>query len=449
MNIIKWRPATRFSLMLLAFNQVYASPDYESQVQKSQIQENPIQENKFSASLSAGSLMTDNSKKTLLDPVEERQDIYGLGLLADYSNWLVDTNIDYQLHAQQYSEQSQADEEYADGSSNVVFGKEADPLALELEHSRRMLLQSPESVTLLENLQEREMFSAQPIIRKRLSGADRIFLQGQAAKVRFIGADNSQDSTRNGATLGWAHAISKTSAMMFSSQQMDVSFEQQPDADYRMVNTALSYQVQLRKLNYSVQAGYNEISPEIGEKQGAPSYSLNLGYASGYHIFSASADRQITDSSFGNGNLNNDNQIPGSDGLSQNLGKIDRRNIALDFSTDAICMRCTFSLGASVVDDDYLERDEQARNTYMRSTFSYSLSSAATLTVRADQSKYDQDIAQENRKYTTDYLALEYAYRFNNGFDIRLFSRKEERDGEGSMNNYTESIYGAGLEYVF
>jgi hypothetical protein len=439
MNIIKLLPATRLSLMLLVFNQVHANQLYET----------PVKENQFSASISAGSLMTDNAEKTLLEPIEERQDIYGLGLVADYSNWLVDADVDYQLHAQKFSEQSQADEEYADGSSVLVFGKEADPLALELEHSRRMLLRSPEEVTLLENQQEREMISARPIIRKRLSGADRIFLQGQASKVRFIEADGSQDSKRNGATFGWAHVTSKTSAMMLSSQQMDVSFDQQPDADYRMVNTALSYQVQLRKLDYSVQVGYNEISPETGEKQSAPSYNFSLGYASGYHLFTASADRQITDSSFGNGNLGNENPIPGSDGLSQNLGKIDRRNMALDFSTDAICDRCTFSVGASLVDDEYLERDEQARNNYLRSAFVYSLSSAAKLTLRVDQSKYDQGVNQVNREYTTDYLSLEYAYRFNNGFDIRLFSRKEERDGEGEVNNYQENIYGAILEYEF
>ncbi|MDZ4264055.1 MAG: hypothetical protein U1B30_17220, partial [Pseudomonadota bacterium] len=319
-----------------------------------------MDESQFNASISASSLMSDNSKKTALDPIEERQDLYQLGLMANYSHWLVDADIDYQLHAQKFSKQSQADEEYAEGSSVLTFGKEADSLGLELEHSRRMLLQSPEEVALLENQQEREMISARPTIRKRLSAADRVFLQGQATKVRFIGEDETQDSIRNGASLGWGHAISKTSAMMLSSQYMDVSFDQQPDAGYQIVNTALSYQVQLRKLDYSLQAGYNEISPEVGEKQGAPSYQISLGYLSGYHTFRASTDRQITDTSFGNGNLDSGNQIPGSDGLSQNLGKIDRRNLGLDFSTDVICARCTLSLGVSVVDDDYLERDEQA-----------------------------------------------------------------------------------------
>lgn len=435
MNIIKLLPATRLSLMLLAFNQVHANPVQE--------------ERQFNASISATSLMSDNSKKTVLEPIEERQDIYQLGLMATYSNWLVDADVDYDLYAQKFSKQSQADEEYAEGSSLLVFGKETDSLGLELEHSRRMLLQSPEEVTLLENQQEREMISARPTIRKRLSAADRIFLQGQAAKVRFIGEDDSQDSKRNGATLGWGHAISKTSAMIFSSQYMDVSFDQQPDADYQMVNSALSYQVQLRKLDYSVQVGYNEISPELGDKQGAPSYNISLGYVSGYHVFRASADRQITDTSFGNGNLDSGNQIPGADGLSQNLGKIDRRNLGVEFSTDVICSRCTFSLGASVVDDDYLERDEQGRNTYIRSAFVYSLSSAAKLTLRVDKSKNDEESNQVNDRYDTDYLSLEYTYRFINGLDIRMFSRKEERDGDGPVNNYKENIYGAGLEYLF
>lgn len=437
MNIIKLLPATRLSLMLLAFNQVHA--------------------NEFDAYISVSSQMTDNSKKTLLEPIEERQDIYQLGVSADYSNWLVDADVDYQLFAQQYSKQSQTDDEYASGSSSLTFGKEADPLGLELTHSRRMLLQSPDDVGLLENQQEREMISALPIIRKRFSDADQVFLQGEAARVRFLGDDDSQDSERNGATIGWAHAISKTSAMMFSSQQMDVSFDQQPSSDYRLVNTALSYQVQLRKLNYSVQVGYNEISPETGEKESAPSYSLGLGYESGYYLFGASIDQQITDSSFGSGNLGGENPFPVNDGLSQDLGRLDRRNAALDFRTDGICARCVFSIGASVVDDDYLDRDEQSRTTYLRSAFTYALSSAASLTLRADQSKYDQDTAQINNQYTTDYLSLEYIYRFTNGLDIRLFARNEQRDGdenengngEGATGQYKENIIGAGLKYLF
>lgn len=429
MNIIKLFPVTRLSLMLLAFNQVHA--------------------NEFNAFVSASSQISDNSKKTSLEPVEERQDIYQLGLNANYANWLVDADVDYQLYAQQFSKQSQADDEYATGSSNLIFGKESDPLGLELAHSRHMLLRSPEEVGLLENQQEREITSAQPIIRKRISGADRIFLQGQTTSVRFLGEDNNQDSTRNGATLGWAHAISKTSGMMLTSHYIDVNFDQQPSSDYRLVNTAFAYKVQLRKLNYSVQVGHNEISPKTGDKESAPSYNLGIGYVAGYHFFSAFIERQITDSSFGNGNLNSNNQLPVSDGLSQDLGKIDRRNAALDFRTDSICARCVFSVGISLTDDDYLERNEQSRTTYIRSAFNYSLSKASSLSLRADQSTVDRDIEQINNQYTTDFISLEYLYRFTNGFDLRLFARNEQRNGEGSMGKYEENIMGAGLKYLF
>lgn len=93
-----------------------------------------VSANQIGGSLSATSMFSDNTLKQSQAPIEERQDFYQLGVLADYSNWLVDADINYQFVEQQYAEHSQEDESYANGSSNVVFGKDDDPLALELSH---------------------------------------------------------------------------------------------------------------------------------------------------------------------------------------------------------------------------------------------------------------------------------------------------------------------------
>ncbi|MFB2351325.1 hypothetical protein, partial [Priestia megaterium] len=85
--------------------------------------------------------------------------------------------------SRQYAEQSQTDDRYAEGNSNVVFGKEEDPLALELNHSRRILLITPDAVTLAENEQEREMISVLPEIRARIFKADRLFLSGEFMQI--------------------------------------------------------------------------------------------------------------------------------------------------------------------------------------------------------------------------------------------------------------------------
>jgi hypothetical protein len=69
--------------------------------------------------------------------------------------------------------------------------------------------------------------------------------------------------------------------------------------------------------------------------------------------------------------------------------------------------------------------------------------------LRWEQSEYDQESAQLNSQYTTEYLSLEYVYRFARGLDVRLFTRNEQRSSEGSMNKYDENITGAGVKYLF
>ena len=155
-----------FPELILCFLLVVTVPTYATQ----------LDANQFTISISGSSLLSDNSKKTTVDTIDERQDIFQLGAKGNYANSLLAGVINYQLYAQKFAEHSQVDKEYADGSSSLVFGKENDSLGLALNHSRRMLLQSQEEISLLGNQQEREMISAVPIVRKKLSTVDELFL---------------------------------------------------------------------------------------------------------------------------------------------------------------------------------------------------------------------------------------------------------------------------------
>lgn len=402
----------------------------------------------FGGVLSVDSIMSDNTTKTALEPIEERQDVYRAGLTLDYTNWLIDASADYQFYARKYAENSQTDEEYIDGSASLVFGKEQDPLGLELNHSRRMLLQTPDAIGLVENMNEREIISAAPIVRARIFDADTLFLRGEISQVNYL-EDDTQDSKRGGASLGWTHPLSATDALQLSAQQINVEFDQQPESDYKLTNAMLSYAVQLRKLNYRLEVGYNETSPEVGEKEGAPAYKAEFAYGSGYNNVNVAFSQQLTDSSFGDGNAFDPSDIPDGDGRTQGLELIDRKKADVSWSTDAICARCSFSIGTSLEDDNYLGSDESSRNLYTHSSFAYSLSKAARVEFRADRSKYNFEESETMEDYLIDYLSLNYSYIFLNGIDIQLFVRKEDRDSDTEEQSYTENVYGAGLGYFF
>ncbi|MBU0801740.1 MAG: hypothetical protein KKA05_12160 [Alphaproteobacteria bacterium] len=409
-----------------------------------------VQANEIKTTLSASSIFSDNSLKTPDEPIDERQDLYEVGVSAGYSNWLVEANADYEWVSHKYSEQSQVDDNYAEGSSSLLFGKQEDPLALELNHSRKILLTSPDAVALTQNQQEREVISARPEARARIFAADRLFIGGEFTRVNFPEND-LQNSRRDGIALGWLHPLSPASFLRLNSQQQKISFEQFAESDYTYSGVMLVYGVELRKLTYGLEVGYNESEPENGESKGAPSYRVSASYLSGFNQLDFSASRSLTDTSFGNGNEAGGSGFPTSDGSSQVVSRMDRSSADLNWQTQIVCVRCQFSTGVSAVKDDYLEKDEASLSINTRVRFSYSFSLAANLSIGFARANVDFDNQSIARDYKLNAISIEYAYNFSNGLSARLAARNEDRtaDGENGNGTYEENIYSIGLGYNF
>lgn len=411
---------------------------------------NSVYANQISGSVRATSLVSDNTLKQYVDPIEERQNLYQASLMADYSNWLVDVDANYNGTSHEYTENSQEDERYVNGSSSIVFGKKEDPLALTVSHSQRMLLITPDAVGLTANQQEREIISVFPEIRKRIFDADRISLSGQFERVRFS-KNSFQDSERNGAALNWVHPLNSVTLLQVILQQQSIEFENFPIADYDLSSSMLAYGVELRKLQYRIELGYNQSGPKIGEKKSAPAYKISAIYESGYNKFDLSSSRMLTDSSFGNGNLDGNFPLPGSDGMSSSIESVDRSDVAFSWSTTGVCTRCVVSASVSATQDEYLEKDEKSQRFFTQLNFAYSFSDAAKLVLSGGRSNEDFKNQLIARGYSIDYVSLTYTYQFSNGINVHLLGRNEDRQGEDGVidGTYEENIYSVGLGYSF
>lgn len=409
-----------------------------------------VNANGIGGSISAASLFSDNTLKRAQAPMDERQDVYRLSLAADYSSWLIDADINYQLVSQKYAENSQADEEYADGASNLVFGKAEDPVALQLTHSRRMLLSTPDAVDLVGNQEARDILAARPEVRIKISGTDKLLLNGEVQRVDFPDNDQ-QNSKRNGVSLAWLHSFSPISSLQLSANQQDVTFDNYVNADYSIRSSMLTYGVELRKLKYSLAFGYNENEPELGDSKSAPTYRASVVYTSGYNQIDFSASRLLTDTSYGNGNIPNTVDLPDSDGLSLELDRIDRRRAEFNWRTGVICSRCVLSTGVSAVEDTYLEKDEQSLSIYTRAGFTYAFSTAANMSLSVARSDVDFENQISAQDYQLEYASLDYGYYFSNGLNMHIAGRREVRDSNGlnGAGDYTENIYSISLAYGF
>lgn len=405
-------------------------------------------ENTLSGNIYALIGESDNAFKSDTDKVDERQDEYGVNLAGTYANSLVDSNLSYQAKDERFREGSQGDRSSVEGNSSLLIGKEYHPLDLLLSHSRTSLLKEPGRIALTDNQDSREIFSVAPSFRGRLTSADTLRLTASFTDIKFLETDQL-DSSRQGASLAWIHRNSPIQQMQIVIHATDVEFDKFEESNYAYRKAMLSYSAVLRKLNYSIEFGYNQSDPEFGETSTSPSYSVALGYNTGLQEIELTSSQMITDSSFGSGNQSSVNELPGSDGSTGNASRLERRDSQVRWTTSGICTRCTLSLAIFVQDDDYLTEDNRLRQLGGNATFRYIFSDAANLAIGYSSSERESEGSDAERNYDLKVLTAEYSYNFINGLGFRLRVSDEKRSSDISMDEYSERFIGAGVNYRF
>ena len=405
--------------------------------------------NPFYGSVSAMSGVSYNGLKTAEDTISERQDQYGLSVGGDWSNSLLAFNMGYDATKQTYSEDTQEGKSFLNGNSSLMIGKDTQPANLFLQHSRTTLLSAPDSINLTQNQDEKDVFSAKPTLRQRLSSVDNVLLNGEYTRINYIEND-IKDSTREGGSLVLDHKFSLLDNIQLSAQQTAIDFKRSPDASYTYRSAALTYNAKLRKLSYSIKTGSNQTSPDVGKEYSSPSYGLDIRFDSGGQVLSFNANRELTDTSAGGGNVLPESDLPTSDGgTGVNLDQIERTTYGAACSTFLICQNCSFSIGVTQTKDDYLNMDESAKEQSWNTSFSYALSRAAKISLQFAGGDHTYTETTLGSDYKIQTARVEYAYQVNKDFGVNCVLRKEKRDGDSAAQIYTESYAGAGVNYKF
>lgn len=404
--------------------------------------------NPFFGSMSALSGVSDNGLKTEEDTISERQDEYTLSLGSKWNNSLLDFNMGYAASTQTFSEDSQEKRTSLNGDSSLMIGKTEQPLNLFFSHSRTTLLNTPDSVNLTQNQDDKDVFTAKPTLRQRISSVDTLLLNGEYTRIDYREND-LKDSTREGGSLVLQHRFSPLDDLQLSAQHSAIEFKRSPQANYDYSAAALIYSTKLRQLSYSARAGVNKASPEVGEDTSNPSYGLNVAFNSGAQVFSLSGNRELTDTSAGSSNMLPEKDLPTSDGGGVGIDQIERTAYAFNWSALALCNGCTFILGASKTKDNYINKGAFGEEQGWNLGGSYALTNAAKVSLQlagGDHTYSHISIGSDYKIYTA---RLGYSYQINRDLGVNITLRQEKRDGDAAAQTYTESFAGAGLNYNF
>lgn len=401
----------------------------------------------FGGSVSVSSGESDNAYKSDTIYVSERQDTYRLRLDGEYANQFLSATAEYSGEDKRFAKESQEDKTFIDGSSSLLLGAATDPVDLQLKHSRRTLLSAPDDLNISSNQDDREMLSAIPRFKKKISAADFVTIAADYTKIDFT-KNELNNSERVTGSLSWLRDISKVSSLSLQAEQTDVSFEEFDFADYRYTNYFLMYAVNLRQLSYSLAAGYNQSERDFGESYSSPTYTANVGYRTAFHTFQLTSNRVITDTSLGGRNLPSVNLNPTNDGAF-NVDQIERTSMELSWVTQVVCLKCTLGLSLHTNNDKYLVLQDEAQQKGGSVNLTYAMTKSANLSYRYStvEQEFDGTLFGRDYQYTTQ--MLEFDVRVSRDIQLRVFFEREDRDSESSYRVYKEDFVGAAISYAF
>lgn len=399
----------------------------------------------FGASIGVGTQQSDNARKSEQNPIEERQDDFTASMNASWrGNWS-SIEADYHYLYKNYSKDSQVDRNTLEGSAELQMGFEDDPVSLAIRHSNQAQYNTPEDVEISDNLDEKQILGAEPILRLFPSTVDTLAVTGSYEDVSYRYND-IRDSERAGASAFWSRRLSRTDYMQLTAGTIDVEYPNSPNSNYKKDYAHITYGAQLRTLSYSVLAGVNRASfADNSEDQQSPTYRGTLNYISALHQLSLSASQEFTDSSYGSGG--NSGLVPGDPSDGVGVDQIERRVFGLDWRTSALCKLCEGKLFVQLRDDNYRRLDEDSVERAAGLTFSYRISEASTAsgtyTLRREDfdSESKSDLDREN-------LGLSLTYKFSSDLSTSLFYTFESRQYVDDGSSYDENVVGISMNYT-
>lgn len=404
--------------------------------------------NDVNVDLRADVRFSDNALRQEVNPIDERQDLYEAGVQANYTDEWVLLNTQYSVTEHTFAEKTQKDRGFLEGETSLHLGSPYQPYSLNLTHSRRSLYNSPDTVELVSNRDEREIVSAGPMAKWKINDVDRVILSASYSDVSYR-LDETKDSTIKSATLAWEMGLSKADTLTFSAHHNEINFGSAPDSDYKRESLTGSYAVKLRDFDYAITIGGNRVITETGEGEIArPSFDVLASYASGYDTFKFIASRKITDTSMGNGN-----QVGVGAGANAAGGEgidiIDYSNAELSWVTSAACERCRINLSAFAIKQDYQMTPQSHTEKGVGAGFNYHFSKALVGDMQVSRSKRVFDPGSNHRDYEMTRFSVELGYHFQNDLEVKLYREQHKRDADLFTDTYNEHITGLSLSYVF
>ncbi len=362
------------------------------------------------------------------DEIRETQTEYGVSLVSLWTSELSEINVDYEYSKTSFSQDSEQEGTFRDGSSSFVLGNETSFYQLSLDHSIRRVLREPNAVvSVLDNSEERQITSVMPLLRARFDAANSLAIAYSFSDVNF--EDSKENSSeRKAVQLQYLRDISPIADFLAVMSQARIDYDLSNSADYEMSSVAFELAVNHRIFSYSIQAGLSRIKPKEGEPETSSTFGLTLNSEIVGNRFELFVERSVSDTSTGSGNDGFFSTQASFDGSSEGQDQLLRTEFGLSWDYDHLCGRCGLmaSIGKETSEYFHLSENDSSETFFdFRLNYRFSSRLKASTSIR----KTKTDIPNPVRPSSSDnqLSGLEFAYQLSRNFEIKLMHEREKR----------------------
>lgn len=418
------------------------------------ISSNGYSSDTFQVGIDAESRYTNNARKSSEDEVNERQDKLSVNILADYENSYSLVDLDYTATNNNFSQDSQESRDELVGEGRLILGKPTDRFGLMVSHSQNSILKSSNSVDLLENSDERQIFTAIPSAKLRLSRVDKLTLSADYSDIQYK-EKSGIDSKRQGGSIEWLHTLSNVDHASIETRVIDVKFKDRPINDYTFKSATVAYAAKLSLLDYRIEAGYNQmvrkepdgLGLELREEDyDSPLFSFDANYYWLAHQINVNAQQKLTDTSIGNNNDSLDNITDNSNKI---FDRYELREASFSWSNSRLCEVCMAGVSVSAQSEDYELLPEDKVILTGNVFLSYKISPSSILNVNLSNEYNDYAKQARFEDYEIWRALFSYTYSAALGLDLTVFAQLEDRRSDGGLSNYDEEAFGARIGYKY
>lgn len=309
----------------------------------------------FDASVGIDLEYVQNANRSILseDEIDELQTHTELAVSGAYYGDLISrAQIDYDIYDDQFAQDSQESESGINGEASVFIGRNLDFYEFGLTHSSQRQFIDPEGADITDNLTDRNIFTALAALKSRTDKVNYARLEFTTTKVTF---DDSEinDSTRDSLDLNLTRKLNTLTNVGVTFSISEIDYDINDISDYDLQRVSVFFSRNLRRIDYSLDIGLYEVEDNLGNTTDEPYINAALNYGDSNFSFFSNIERDVTDSSIGDGN-SNINDTPDIDGQLNLQDQITREYIAFGINTGIICSACQLNLEWNRESQDYL-----------------------------------------------------------------------------------------------